>query len=164
MAATDDCNPVQTSPKALEARPAAPAQPHGWAEQASDTGAALARLLLGAPGAGCFPGPDAPAPHSTQDTSHAPLAQALHGDDPWEGAKGGPAAKAACSVLGGSVTFSGTAREFICFTLANDAFSCPPDRAMAARKIPFSAGRAPSPSAVCAAVPGAASEGAPTNG
>lgn len=50
-----------------------------------------------------------------------------------------------------TVTFSGSAKDFIRFTLANDAFS-------------FPQGSSPSPDASRVPTPSAASEAAPTNG
>ena len=63
-----------------------------------------------------------------------------------------------------TVTFSGSAKDFIRFTLASDVFSFPQGSAVAARKVPFSAGSSPSPDASRVPTPSAASEVAPTNG
>lgn len=63
-----------------------------------------------------------------------------------------------------SITFSGSARDFIRFTLANDAFSFAQGSARGARKMPFPADSAPSSNAARALLPSAARAGAPTNG
>lgn len=164
MATTDDWDPVETLHNALDPRPAVPAQPHGWAGQGADTGGALPDIPLSARQSVCVPGPHAPQLHGPQDTPHAPLQQPLREASKWGGARCDTDARVAHAGLSNSVTFSGSAKDFIRFTLANGAFSFPQGSAMAEREMPFSAGGLRTPNASRVLSPSAGSAGASTDG
>lgn len=144
MTTTDDWNQVEKIHNALDPRLAASADLHGWADKVNDAGGDLSGILLAARASDCATGSNASQRQDTRHTPDAPLQKPLREGGKRGGEGDGPSGRVTRDAVSNKVTFSGTAKDFISFTLANDAVPFKHGKTLGARKVDFSANNSPS--------------------